>query len=320
MIRSWFYWLLRKFGLVSTGQVALRDRLVGLSRDCPYGPATVILRDVGVQQLKTAAALGEITGWELKDVLALMQAAPLPLLVNVAPASARQTQAQLEAAGATVIVHGLPDEPALLPDTRPLAPATTERPARPAAAAVARFPAGFTLRLLDAGPDREGVVHLLHELTGLSLVETRALVDSAPCQVLKQVDSHSGRAAQKRLASLGATCELVGGVAATATLAALETTETAGSAHPDNSTFLFGNCDVVLRQPGPQPERVIAILRDLLNYRRLAEIEQMVAEAPQRLVQRVPRETAETIKMRLETVGAVVEVTCHGRAAGSQAL
>ncbi|HEX6385224.1 MAG TPA: ribosomal protein L7/L12 [Anaerolineae bacterium] len=309
-MRSWYDRLLRKLGLVPTTQAALRDRLVALSQRYPHGPATVVLHGVGAHRLKTAAALGEITGWELDDVLALMRMAPLPLLVNVAAESARQIQAQLEAAGAIVVIQGLPataDESSSLPATRPRSPARQK--SRSLAAPLARTSAGFSLRLLDAGPDKESVIHLLQELTGLSLVETRALVDSAPCQVLQQIDSHTGRAAQKRLATLGATSELVGGIAATTTLAVPSPgAHHAGLTHPDNSTFLFGNFNVILREAGPYPEQVMVILRDLLNYRRLTEIEQMVAQTPQRIVQSVPLETAETIKMRLEAVGAVVEV------------
>ncbi len=180
---------------------------------------------------------------------------------------------------------------------------------RPASPVAAKSVAAFNLRLLEVGPDRESVIYLLHEMSGLSLRQIRTLVDAAPVQVLLAIDAHTGRAVQHRLASLGASSELVGGQ--------VEEVESSAEApvdrpiHPDNTFFLFGDYDVLLQAAGPQSLQVVQILRDLLNGRTLDEVERMVANAPQRIVKQVPLETAETIKTRLERAGAVVEVVAR---------
>lgn len=377
---------------------------MALSRAYPYGPVTVTLMEVGAERERVAATLHKLTEWEAADVQALMDAAPVTLLRKVSVETATAVQTDLQAAGATVTVTGGGDKtapltgtaaPDVLADTAPLSDRATEEPPQTTAVPSSSPPpatppapgnvAGYSLRLLQAGQDKEGVIHVLHELTGLSLAETRALVDSLPRQVLKQVDPHTGRAVQKRLQSLGAVSELVWGMATSAdptvitpgsynvilqdpgeaqaevirvlrdllderslvevkhiieatpllifSGVSLKTAETikirlqavdavtrivfggqeqtaAGTKlHPDNSFFLFGDCHVLLQDPGPEPDRIVAILRDLLNYRTLEEVQDMAQDAPQIVVRAVPRATAETIKRRLEAVGAIVEIT-----------
>jgi ribosomal protein L7/L12 len=166
----------------------------------------------------------------------------------------------------------------------------------------------FNLRLVKIGPDRESVIHLLHEMSGMSLRQIRTLVDSTPAHVLQQIDAHTGRAIQKRLESIGAVCELVGGTPDSIEQPQILLGESDQLKHPDNTFFLFGDYDVVLYDSGAEPTQVIRILRDLLNGRSLAEVEQMVTNTPQQIVRQVPLETAETIKVRLERVGAAVEI------------
>lgn len=243
---------------------------------------------------------------------------------------------------------------------------------------------GYSLRLIAPGPDREAVIHFLQEYSGLSLAETRALVESAPAQVIKGLDPHTGRAVLKKMEMLGATCELVSGMAATPDLvvrlpgpfdiilfdagpnqalvvqiirdlldtpgisdaerlvrvtpkrivarvseetavAIQKNLEKAGAAvrliqadetepptkHPDNSAFLFGDYDIILDQTGSEPEQVVQALRDLLNYRNLAEVEQLALYTPSQIIHSVPWETAVTIKTRLENAGATITITAH---------
>lgn len=179
---------------------------------------------------------------------------------------------------------------------------------QPETSSLAKSTTAFGLRLVKVGPDRESVIHLLHEISGMSLRQVRILVDSAPAHVLQKIDAHTGRAVQKRLESLGAVCELVGGAPDSAGPPD-DVSDSAGQpTHPDNTFFLFGDYHVVLQDAGPQPDRAIRILRDLLNSRTLAEVERMVADTPRQIVQQVPLETAETIKIRLERIGAAVEI------------
>ncbi|MCP4425253.1 MAG: hypothetical protein GY803_12225 [Chloroflexi bacterium] len=200
-------------------------------------------------------------------------------------------------------------------NTKPIGAKTAVSPPQPSAqpeeTAVAKPISAFNLRLLAVGPDRESVIHVLHEMSGLSLRETRALVDSAPVQVLAQIDPHTGRAVQKRLEALGAVCELVGGEATDSVPKAVAGDAAVPATHPDNTFFLFGNYDVVLEEAGPQSEQVVQILRDLLNSRSLADVQRMVEGAPQIIVNQVPLETAVTIQIRLERVGAAVEIVSH---------
>lgn len=196
----------------------------------------------------------------------------------------------------------------VLPDIKETAVPPPPSSSKAETPSLARSTTAFSLRLVNAGPDRESVIHLLQEMSGLSLRQIRTLVDSAPAQVLGQIDAHTGRAIQKRLESLGAVCELVGGRPdAGAPPSTLPDTGPQPT-HPDNTFFLFGDYSVTLKTAGPRPSQVVRILRDLLNGRTLTEVEHMVANTPQQIVRQVPLETAETIQIRLERAGAAVEI------------
>jgi ribosomal protein L7/L12 len=179
---------------------------------------------------------------------------------------------------------------------------------QPSVSSIAKSTTAFNLRLVKVGPDRESVIHLLQEISGLSLRQIRTLVDSAPAQVLEKIDAHTGRAIQKRLESLGAVCELVGGRPDAGDLPNVLPDTTPEPTHPDNTFFLFGDYDVVLQAVGPQPSQVVQILRDLLNSRTLADVEHLVTDTPQPVIRQVPLATAETIRIRLERVGAIVKI------------
>jgi ribosomal protein L7/L12 len=139
---------------------------------------------------------------------------------------------------------------------------------------------GYSLRLIQAGADKEDIIHFLQEYSGMSLAETRALVNSAPCQVLKGLDPHTGHAVLKKIEMMGATCELVSGIAAT----------------PDLAVRTPGPYDVILIAAGPNEAQVIQMLRDLLDKANIAAAEQLVKVTPKRLLTHISEETAVTIK------------------------
>lgn len=151
---------------------------------------------------------------------------------------------------------------------------------------------GYSLRLIEVGSAPEEVIHFLQEYTEMSLAETRALVASAPAQVIKGLDVHNGRAILKKMEMLGATCELVSGMAAT----------------PDLAVRVPGPFDVVLFETGPNKAQIIQILHDLLDTPNVLDAERLVRVTPKRILAHVSEETAVTIQKNLEKAGAAVKL------------
>jgi large subunit ribosomal protein L7/L12 len=65
--------------------------------------------------------------------------------------------------------------------------------------------------------------------------------------------------------------------------------------------------DVVLKEIGPKKIQVIKTVRQVTSLG-LKEAKALVDSAPSTVVETVPKETAEEIKAKLETAGAVIEI------------
>lgn len=86
--------------------------------------------------------------------------------------------------------------------------------AAPVAVAAAAAPAGgnaapteVTVVLKDAGANKVGVIKAVKEITGLGLMEAKAIVDSAPANVKEGVKPEDAENMKKLLTEAGATVE-----------------------------------------------------------------------------------------------------------------
>ena len=65
--------------------------------------------------------------------------------------------------------------------------------------------------------------------------------------------------------------------------------------------------DVVLKEIGPKKIQVIKTVRQVTSLG-LKEAKALVDSAPSTVIETVPKETAEEIKTKLETAGAIIEI------------
>jgi large subunit ribosomal protein L7/L12 len=79
----------------------------------------------------------------------------------------------------------------------------------PAAAAPAEEKTDFTVRLVDAGPNKINVIKAVRELTALGLKEAKDFVEAAPKDVKEGVNKDEAEAARKKLEEAGAKVEVV---------------------------------------------------------------------------------------------------------------
>lgn len=78
--------------------------------------------------------------------------------------------------------------------------------AAPAAAANAA-PSEVTVMLTSAGGNKVAVIKVVREITGLGLMEAKAIVDSAPAKIKEGVKTADAEEMKKQFAAAGATVE-----------------------------------------------------------------------------------------------------------------
>jgi len=93
------------------------------------------------------------------------------------------------------------------------------------------------------------------------------------------------------------------GVSAAAPMAMMAATPAAQVVEEEEKTEF----DVVLKEIGPKKIQVIKTVRQVTSLG-LKEAKALVDSAPSTVVETVPKETAEEIKAKLETAGAVIEI------------
>lgn len=81
-------------------------------------------------------------------------------------------------------------------------------PAAGAAAAAEEEKTEWTVILKEVGANKMGVIKTVKEITGLGLVEAKALVDGAPKAVKEGISKEDAEAIAKKLTEAGATPEL----------------------------------------------------------------------------------------------------------------
>jgi large subunit ribosomal protein L7/L12 len=67
----------------------------------------------------------------------------------------------------------------------------------------------FTVRLVEAGPNKINVIKAVRELTALGLKEAKDFVEAAPKEVKEGVNKEEAEAAKKKLEEAGAKVEIV---------------------------------------------------------------------------------------------------------------
>ena len=90
----------------------------------------------------------------------------------------------------------------------PAAAAVAVAAAPTEAAAAADEKSEYDVVLKDAGAQKVAVIKAVKEITGLGLGEAKAIVDSAPKNVLDKAKKEDAEAAKKSLEEAGATVEL----------------------------------------------------------------------------------------------------------------
>lgn len=85
--------------------------------------------------------------------------------------------------------------------------------AGPAAGAAAPAEAAekseFTINLKECGPNKIAVIKVIKEVTGLGLVESKAIADGAPKTVKEKVPAKDAKEIEAKFKEAGATVELV---------------------------------------------------------------------------------------------------------------
>jgi large subunit ribosomal protein L7/L12 len=106
------------------------------------------------------------------------------------------------------------------------------------------------------------------------------------------------------LAELVKEMEEIFGVSAAAPVAAMAAAPTAGAAEAADEKSEF---DVILQHPGEKKINVIKVVREITKLG-LKEAKDLVDGAPKVVVEKVSKEEAESVKKKLEEVGASIEV------------
>ena len=63
--------------------------------------------------------------------------------------------------------------------------------------------------LRESGPNKVLTIKVIRELTGLGLVEAKAIIDKSPTYIYKSIDNEKAVKIQKKLMEIGATIEIV---------------------------------------------------------------------------------------------------------------
>lgn len=163
----------------------------------PIGPAgtyTVVLDDAGPKKIQVIKEIRALTHLGLAEAKGLVDRTPSTILSGVGQAAATAAQAKLAAAGATVRVNGIGQQPA-----------PTAEPVAPTGPAAGSEPVGTCTVILDyVGMKRIEVIKEVRALTRLGLADAKALADRTPSTILSGVDRETANAAQARLTAVGA--------------------------------------------------------------------------------------------------------------------
>ena len=255
-------------------QRALED--VGATTGLSLTPAfDVQLLNEGVAKLITIRAVQNATGVSLAEARSLVENAPSIIRAGVGRGDALALQEALADAGADVRLSRAADFDAGL-HVRRAADGLTS----------------FKVELLDPGDNRLVVVKAVKDLTGLSLAEAKALVDSAPATIKIFPGPGDASALQQALVDAGATAEVLRVLDLGVSPIVL----------PRSESF-----DVELLDAGGNRLVVVKIVRDSTGLI-LAEAKALVDSAPATIKTVPTRGDAAALQQLLVDAGATVEV------------
>lgn len=81
-------------------------------------------------------------------------------------------------------------------------------PVATAGPAAAEAPTEVTIKLIDAGTNKVGVMKVVKEITGLGLMEAKALVDGIPSKIKEDIKPEEAAELKKKFEEVGAKVEI----------------------------------------------------------------------------------------------------------------
>lgn len=81
-------------------------------------------------------------------------------------------------------------------------------PVAAAGPAAAEAPTEVTIKLIDAGTNKVGVMKVVKEITGLGLMEAKALVDGIPSKIKEDIKPEEAAELKKKFEEVGAKVEI----------------------------------------------------------------------------------------------------------------
>lgn len=81
-------------------------------------------------------------------------------------------------------------------------------PVAAAGPAAAEAPTEVTIKLVDAGTNKVGVMKVVKEITGLGLMEAKALVDGIPSKIKEDIKPEEAAELKKKFEEVGAKVEI----------------------------------------------------------------------------------------------------------------
>jgi len=150
----------------------------------------VFLVTYGPNKTNVIKTTKQITGLGLSEAKALVEAAPIAIVQAVPASQAAAHVASLQEAGAEALLQCVsPSNKQVLRRARTRAPAV----------------GNCNLMLVSYGPNKMNVIKATKSITGLGLLETKALVESSPSYVLQNVSQAKAQQGRNQLENMGAT-------------------------------------------------------------------------------------------------------------------
>ncbi|MGL4951237.1 MAG: 50S ribosomal protein L7/L12 [Mycoplasma sp.] len=81
-------------------------------------------------------------------------------------------------------------------------------PAAAGPAAAAEAPSEVTIKLVDSGANKVGVIKVVREITGLGLMEAKAAVDATPSVIKENIKPEEAAELKKKFEEAGAKVEI----------------------------------------------------------------------------------------------------------------
>lgn len=262
--------------------------LLSLVGDDETGYAVILLGDGG-HKITVIKVVRDITGLGLTESKTLVESAPKVVKDGLTLQQAEDIIQKLQDAGAVVELKGEDTGPAghpLLIDA-----VTPEIFVDIVAVAANNSPETFDIILTGDGGYKLNVIKVVRDITGLTLAESKLLVESAPVAIKTGVTRAEADTIIRQLEDAHAIVEL--------------RDSDSGSTPPPPPDGL--DYDVILTGDGGRKINVIKEVRSITGLG-LSESKTLVESAPKAVKEGISLAEAQEIKARLEAAGATVEI------------